>query len=967
MGYLEEHEITKKLRNKILIYPFLVISIFLVGCSKTKYKGFRQYTTNFFAYYNTYFNTKQLYKVGYRESVYGKQESTNDMISIFEYENDPQFFESSPQLKGTTVKVGKLITLRPYSKWMDDAILIEGKIRYLKGDLDSATYFLSYLVDYYPKGYKAGHLPGGKLKGFDQMVRNAVRKKEPIHQPKWKYKFARNEGIIWLAKTHIKKGALDRALNLILMAEADMGFPVEYRKDLLKVRAMLSLEKKDYSKANEQIQQVLAEYKLSKREKGRLYFILGQLAEREKNFSNASRYFEQALDQNLKNDLEFEAKLRMLSYSTNSNQMSDLKKMLNKGKYANSIDKIYFAMGNVYMEKKQIPKALEHYQKSIANAKNTNQKFIVYDKIGSIFYEEPNYVMAAQYYDSAQKVIPQNYPNKKDFMKKVEALNRLLVQYNIYKSKDSILDLAALGPEKAKEKIEKEIKKAYQAEKAKEIFLESKALNSESVASTSLGGNKSRQWYYSTTEGVDKGRIQFQKKWGKLALKDNWHRSAGSNDNNSSANSTPNKSNNPNEEVSTDIVAEVEASKLPFSSEAQKPIKNEIQQALISMARIYNYEIKDLQKAIETYELLFKKYGENLDHEDEHLYSLYRLYLEKENSLAAENIKELLIKKYPNSKYSLYALNPNAKSQEEKSDLAVAKLYKEAYSKYNKTFYTEALDMCNNIIENYPNHKLIPKVKLLKAFIYSYTNNSDKYVETLQDIILLHISSEEYKPAKNYLDIHLKLKNTEPSISVVDKSNIQTNEVSVSKPNLSLSESIEVSKSIATTSQEVSNSKEIEKTPQKEEPKQAPKDDIKPRPDNDTKPSQNTKRTEDGLQIVNYSYKPYSKHAIIFKLGADLKETTAKNMLEVYHRTNHKNLGLKTEVLEINTQAYLSIGSFKNIQDAIDFQNKLQSDALVQRLIYNAEKFYISSENLDILFISSGWEQYLSFYEKNYK
>lgn len=60
---------------------------------------------------------------------------------------------------------------------MDDAVLIEGKIRYLKGDLDSAIQLLSYLVDYYPKGYIAGHLPGGKLKRFDDMVRQAVRKR----------------------------------------------------------------------------------------------------------------------------------------------------------------------------------------------------------------------------------------------------------------------------------------------------------------------------------------------------------------------------------------------------------------------------------------------------------------------------------------------------------------------------------------------------------------------------------------------------------------------------------------------------------------------------------------------------------------------------------------------------------------------------------------------------------------------
>jgi len=956
------------LRNKHIIYLLLGASFILSSCSKTKYSGFRQYTSNFVSYYNTYFNIQQLYKVGYRESVSEKQESTNELISIFEFENDPQYFESTAQFKATAVKVGKLLDRRPYNKWADDAILIEGKIRYLKGDLDSSIQLLSYLVEYYPKGYKLGHLAGGKLKGFDEMVRQAVRKKEPIHQPKFKYKFAKNEGIIWLAKAFIKKGSLDRALNLIYLAEADMAFPVEYRKDLLKVKVMLNIAKKDYTKTNEYLNLLLDEHKLSKREKGRIYFMLGQLNELEKKYNLASNNFEKALDFKLKNDLEFEAKLRMLTYSSGGNSLEELKKMLNKGKYEQNVDKVYFALGNVLMEKKKKEEALENYKKSIASSKNSNQKFLVYERVGSIFYDEPNYVLSAQYYDSAQKVIPQNYPNKKDFLKKVEALNRLLVHYNIYIAKDSILELAALGPEKAKAKIEKEIKKGYEEEKAKELFLESKALNSQTVTSTPMGGSQSRQWYYSRTENIDKGRIMFQKKWGKLILKDNWHRATSGSDNSDpGGNSTTKKDNkNIDETMSTDIVAEVEASKLPFSNEAKKPIKKEIQQALINMARIYNYEIKDLSKAIETYELLFKKYGEDLENEDEHLFSLYRLYLDKEEMNSAEKIKADLIAKHPNSKYSLYALNPNAKSQDEKSDLAVAKLYKEAYSKYQKTYYTETVDMCNDIIAQHPEHKLIAKVKLLKAFVYSYTNNSGEYIKTLEDIIAKHQGTAEAKAAKEYLDLHLKLKSQqqstlkEPSESIP----VSIDKEIVAKPNASVSEAVEKSKADINVNEKSLENVEVKK----DEVKPAAKtEDVKPKQTKETIASENTKKTEDGLQIVNYNYNPTAKHSIIFKLNPELKMTTAKNVLDVYHRANFKNKGYKTESLGIENQQFLTIGNFKTVQEAIDFYAQMQDDVLIQKLIYSSTKYYISSENLDILYISSGWEQYVSFYEKNYK
>lgn len=957
------------MRRKGLICWSLCLSLIISSCSKTKYSGVKQYKTNFISYYNTYFNVKQLYKVGYRESVSGKQESTGDIISVFDYENDPELFTSTAQFKNTTPKVTKLLAVRPYNKWMDDAVLIEGKIRYLKGDLDSAVLLLSYLVDYYPKGYYVGHLPGGRLKGFDEKVRAATRNKEPIHQPKFKYKFARNEGIIWLAKAYIKIKSYDRASNLIYTAEADMGFPIEYRKDLLKTKVMLDLAKEDYEKAYEHINTLLGEYKLSKKEKGRMYFILGQLNEKEKKYAAAKDNFEKALENKLRGDLEFEAKLRMLSYAQSDSEgaLSALKKMLNKGKYEQNADKIYFAMGNIMAEKNQIDKAIEYYRKALASAKNQNQKFIVFEKMASIFYDKTNYVLAAKYYDSAQQIIPQSYPNKKDFFKKVEALNRLLAHYNKYIENDSILELAALGPEKAKDKIEKEIKRAYEKEKAKELQLETEALNSQTVASTSLNPSGGKQWYFSTKENIDRGRILFQKKWGKLLLKDNWHRSSASADNMANtANKEMTKDGmlNNGEEMSTDIVAEVEANKLPFSKEAKKPLISEVQKALVAMARIYHYEIKDLKKAIETYEILFSKYGENLENEDEHLYSLYRLYLETDKADKAEDLKAKLIKKFPQSKYSLYALNPNAKSDDEKSDLAVAKRYKETYGQYQKAFYSEALDMCNALITDYPDHKLVPKVKLLRAFIYSYTNNPIQYESALKDILAAHNTSDEAKVAQEYLDLFYKLKKGESPATPNEFVPVSSSKEDADPSKPLLTKESEV---VSVPQKKIPVEQLKENTPVEKKVDLPPKEDVNTRKTTETISSNNTKQTQDGLQIVNYYYKPETKHYVLFYLNKDLKETTAKNLSDVYLKTNYKNSGYKAEIVELEHQKFIAIGGLKNLAVAIDFYNQASADVLFQKLVYGSDKYYISSENLDILYISSGWEQYVSFYNKNYR
>lgn len=961
------------MKKSHLIYFTLVINLSIISCSKTKYSGVRQYTTNFVSYYNTYFNIKQLYKIGYRESIFNKEENTTNIISVFEYENDPQIFEQTAQFKNTTAKFTKLIAVKPYSKWIDDAILIEGKIRYLKGDLDSSIQLLSYLVDYFPKGYMAGHLPGGKLKGFDSKIIAANRKKEPIHQSKWRYKFARNEGIIWLAKAYIKKGSSDRALSLVQMAEDDMAFPVEYRKDLLKVKAMLYIDKKDFTKSTEIIQEIIQHPNTSKKEKGRMYFILGQINEVEKQYAQAKNYFELALSHKLKNDLEFESKLRMLSYSESNKEetLSMLKKMLNKGKYAANVDKIYFAMGNIYIAKPNLEKALEYYQKAISNSKNANQKFIIYERVGSIFYDKSNYVLSAKYYDSAQKIIPQNYPNKKEFAKKVEALNRLLVQYNIFSTNDSILDLAALGFEKAKEKIEKDIKKQYAEAKANELFLESQVLNTQSVPSTSMDATRSKQWYFSSKESIDKGRILFQKKWGKLLLKDNWHRSTASADFNANSNTNDKAKDNSssNVDMSTDIVAEVEANKLPFAADAKKPLIADIQKALVNMAKIYNYEINDPQKAIETYELLFSKYPLDLANEDEHLYTLYRLYLDREKSDLAEKTKAILLSKYPESKYSLYALNPLAKSEDDKSNIEVAKLYKKAFSTYQKALYREALDQCIEIIDEYPTHNLTPRVKLLKAFIHSYTINPTEYIATLNDIISNHKSSSEAKSAKEYLDLFHNFKSTKSA------SNLESSNPNPSPSNESVLKSIEkIDRIIAKPNSESLPVSEAPKQDLKvptETPSANPKpiqtESNKSKEFSESKSITNTVQTPDGLQIVNYIYNADAPHYILFLLNSTIQSNTAKNLLDVYNKTMQKNKGYKVEIIELDNLSFIAIGKSRNSTATNEFLKTMESEPLIQKIILNSDKYLISSENMDILYISSGWKQYLSFYEKNYR
>jgi tetratricopeptide (TPR) repeat protein len=458
------------------------------------------------SYYNTYFNISNRYKVGYRNATQSAQENTSDFISVFEYENDAEIFKSVGQFSETAPKLNKLLALRPYNKWIDDALLVEGKIRYLRGEYDSAQLLLQLVVEKYPKGYVSGHLPANKLKGYDNMVKVSGRKKEPIHQPRFKYHFAKNEASIWLIKTLIKRKQYDKALSTIIQTDEDFSFPLQQRKHLVRTRVMYHLAIEDFRGAKEQIEKFFELKNSTKKERGRMRFLLAQIAEKQNDNSTAAHEYTMALKETLSPDLEFEAKLKSLSFNSRNpdEAISSLRSMLRKGSNISNLDKIYLALGNVYLAKKDEKMAIKNYKLGVESCKTDSRKFVMYDKIAQTYYQLSNYLLSANYYDSANTKLPENYPNKKEFARKTEALKKLLREYNLYYENDSILELASLGEDKAIEKIAKQIKKERNEAKELELQKETSLLADDGKAATDKKKPTSNTWYFEDKQLVEK-------------------------------------------------------------------------------------------------------------------------------------------------------------------------------------------------------------------------------------------------------------------------------------------------------------------------------------------------------------------------------------------------------------------------------------------------------------------------------
>lgn len=931
---IECTKLLKKLKIRF-IYLYIIVSTWaLSSCSNSRYSGFRQTFVNFTTYYNTYFNIKQKYKVGYNQVTKANSENISGVLSPFEYDNMPDAFKGVGVFSETAPKTSKLVNKKPISKWVDDALLIEGKIKYNRGDYDSAITVFEFITANYKKGFHYNDLDFGKLKYLDDQVRIATRAKEPIKEIFWRHPIAKNSALIWLARSYIAKKDYEKASSVISYAESDLSFPVQYRHDLAKAKICLNIAKKEYEKAILNISDILGTCK-NKKEVSRLTFIQGQLAELHGNKSEAAGYFQAALDGKLNDDLEFEARMKVASLSNKrgANESIDmLNKMLNKGSFQTKLDRIHFALGLNYVQLKDNKTAEFNFKKSIELTKSSTQKFKAYEAIGTMYYDQKMYLSAAQFYDSASKLMPSNYPTKDEFLAKNVSLANLLKYYNDYKNNDSIIDLVKDGKEDAIKKLENNIEKKRKEESKNNIALDSKIILPDAKNNSTEGG-----WYFTNKSLIAQGKESFQKKWGKLRLQDNWKK-ASQNDV-ASASASVSADNQDVSSLSAYNIAVIEAERLPLTPASQKPFHDNIKNALLGMARTYQYELKDYPEAIETYELLLKKY-KDLDNEDEVLYALYLAYVEESNP-KSEATKSLLLSKYPQSKYAKYVLNPNIKTDEEKL-LALSNLrYKEAFKVYQLKDYTECINLCSIFIENQPESELKPKFLLLKAYAYSSSSLHTEFVSTLESITIAYGKTEEGIKAQELLDV---LKNTK-----VTPSNATSVLEAGDKPILnSLIKTSEPQVDVA--------------PPTSEKPTEKPVAEVKA-----PVMTPEVKSNEKEQKIVNYYYVSTSPHFCIVKVGEGVSSQVTKANIERYLKNNFNSMKYKVEELLVSGQKLITIGKIEPMEKAYVLNDLMKNESSLNSVLSNAELFIITSSNLDVLFLSDAWAQYVDFYRKNYR
>lgn len=650
----------------------------LPACKGFKNTKLGHWYHNTTARFNGYFNAKEKMIV-IEDNLFAQHvDNFNNIIDVFTIADDKSPKTVAGDADIVIKKCSRVIRKHDVSKWVKNCYFLIAKSNFYKRDYYTASETFEYVNDRYPNTK-----PG-------------------------------QESLIWIVRCSMELKKLNDAQGMLAVLEKNKKLSEDLKPYLHLVEADYYIRTEDYKRAAENMELALPHYH-KKKFKTRYMFILAQLYQRLGENAKSEAYYKKVIKKNPVYELAFQSRLGLADVSTNNKEVEKyLNKLLKDEKNAAYYDQIYFVMAKTEIKQGNIPKAIDYLKLSAQASKlNRNQKAISFLMLADIYFKQPEYPLAKAYYDSAGKFIDPTYPGYDAFKARQSVLSDLITNLITIQQNDSFLMLAKMDSATLSKFIDNIIEKEHQ----KALQQSSNMVNNSpgsgnnpafntpsSMADNFINQDESnaKAGYFYNPSALSMGYSDFINKWGNRPKADDWRRknkpvanTENPNDkidtliNNTAGNNTPSPTINQLSQA-----ANVPAAKqkyyvnIPFSQSAKNIDNAKIEQALINEANIYNNNLNDKAKAIQTYEELLQRYP-NGNHMLEAHYDLYRIYSEDSSASAREKAdfhKNFILKNYPGSTYATLISNPDelrAKFIERNKNEALEKLYQDAFDNYN--------------------------------------------------------------------------------------------------------------------------------------------------------------------------------------------------------------------------------------------------------------------------------------------
>lgn len=740
------------------------LCLLTVGCSSTKDNNAgTRFWQAFVTRYNVYHNGHMAYKEGLRAQENGHMDNYMYPIHLY-YISSPttqktgsgnfdtaiekaqkasklHSIKSKPKRKNNpSPKEKAFYAKKEYNPFMHNVWLLMAKAQFQKGEfLEAATTF-AYTARLFSDNPKV-------------VAECRMRMAQCYAELDWNYE----------------------AENLFAQTKRD-SIPYQLANEYEALYASYLLEHERFEEALPHLEKAVKRSGRTKKQKAREYYLLGQIYALNGQNDKAYRSFQKAINQSPPYQLEFNARIQqteVVEGKTAPKLIKSLKKMAKDPNNKDYLDQVYYAMGNVYMAQKDTIAAIHHYEQGAAKStRNGIEKGVLLLHLGNIYWERARYSDAQRCYAGAVGLIDKDSKEYPQLNKRSSILDGLVEHTNAIALQDSLQTLAKMPEEqlyKVIDRIIDEVIKKEAEEKAKaeqeqraarreQILSETKA-NTKTMSNPLMtGGDNS--WYFYNTLLVSQGKKDFQEKWGRRKLEDNWRRANKS----VLADATFEETNYDEEAEEKDAVESTVPDsaalaaradslandihnriyylkQIPFTEEQLAESNNILKDALFNAGVIYKDKLEDFSLAENDFNRLIRQFPDYPDMAQVY-YHLYLMYSRWHRTDMADKYKALLTEQFPDSEYALTVNDPEFKDNALYGKHREDSLYAATYNAYNAGRFDEVHAANALSAEKYALGAHRPKFMFLDAMSNLQEGDQSEFLEQLKEIVTKYPQNE---------------------------------------------------------------------------------------------------------------------------------------------------------------------------------------------------------------------------------
>lgn len=655
------------------------------SCSTARNTAATRWWQAFNSRYNTYYNGAVAYVDGSLEKENGNQDNYTDFIPLYTVRNknskelgkanfdrailkaekviDRHSIKQRPQWKSNRRKTDRdreWLSRKEYNPFMWKAWMLLGRSQFHEGNLDNAISTFAYMSMLY-------------------------RTQPAIY----------SRAQAWLAKCYIENDLAYDAEDVIRNNRRD-SIPWQAHKDWDLALADYYLLTHDYKSAIPYLRNVIRREKRRK-QKAREWFIMGQICQATGKNVEAYMAYSKVIAMNPPYQLEFNARIartEVMASKKSDGMIAKLKRMAKSDKNKEYLDQVYFAIGNIYLLKKDTLKAISAYENGNEKATRSGvERGALLIKLGDLYWTREQYADARRCYNLALGMTDKDNKAYERLTNRSKVLDELVPYTDAVHLQDSLQNLARMDEEQRNMAIDRVIvalKKKEAEEKRKQV--ENEVANRQQNNDDAFGdeaqkkgnqgntnnlniGQQSSEWYFYNPMVVAKGKQQFQMLWGKRENVDNWQRinktvvkqqgydladiSDEQRDSILNAQEALDSVEKVNDEALNDPhKREYYLAQIPFTKEQVKASDDIIADGLYNSGVIFKDKLDNLTLSEKALSRLISQYPDYA-HKDDAFYHLFLLYSRKGQKAKAESFVDSLKAEFPKSEWTTLLSDPN--------------------------------------------------------------------------------------------------------------------------------------------------------------------------------------------------------------------------------------------------------------------------------------------------------------------